>query len=186
VSVAPPRETRGALESKEDPMKLPRDRSASVWTPLVAWIAMLLAVPAVPRAGFAADSKPAETKSVATKETALQRIQKSVARINAEASTPEGEAAVLNRLSKQLAVPPDTLRAQQQTWGLGYGEVAMVYSFSRASRTKATPAAVVEMRRSGMEWDAIGKELGVKVDTVASRMRKNVNPKPPAPAPASK
>lgn len=164
-------------------MKLLRDRPSFPWTPLVAWIVMLAVPPAMPRAGIAADSKPAETKSVTTKETALQRIQKSVARINAEASTPEGEEAVVNRLSKQLAVSPDTLRAQQQMWGIGFGEVAMVHSFARASRTKKTPADVVEMRRSGMEWDAIGKELGVKVDHVASRMKKNVNPKPPAPAP---
>jgi hypothetical protein len=107
-----------------------------------------------------------------------------VAKINAEASTPEGEVAVVNRLSKQLAVSPDTLRAQQLAWGVGYGEVAMVYGFARGSRTKASPREVVEMRRSGMEWDAIGKELGVKVDTVASRMKKNVNPKPPAPGPS--
>src|SRR5688572_3748626 len=166
-------------------MKLLPDRLAFGWIPLAAWVVMLLVALPVPRAGIAADSKPAQaqSQSVTTKETALQRIQKSVARINAEASTPEGEEAVVNRLSKQLAVSPDTLRWQQQTWGLGYGEVAMVHSFSRASRTKATPADVVEMRRSGMEWDAIGKELGVKVDNVASRMKKSVNPKPPAPAP---
>lgn len=126
---------------------------------------------------------PAETKPVATKETSLQRIQKMVAKINAEASTPEGEVSVVNRLSKQLAVSPDTLRAQQQTWGIGYGEVAMVYGFARGSRTKTTPDEVVEMRRSGMEWDAIGRELGVKVDTVASRLKKSVNPRPPAPEP---
>jgi len=29
-----------------------------------------------------------------------------------------------------------------------------------------------------MAWDAIGKELGVRVDTVAARMRRNVGPKP--------
>jgi hypothetical protein len=164
-------------------MMLLRDRLAFGRIPLAAWVVMLVVASAVPRAGIAAESKPAQTQTVTTKETALQRIQKSVARINAEASTPEGEEAVVNRLSKQLAVSPDTLRWQQQTWGIGYGEVAMVHGFSRASRTKAAPAEVVEMRRSGMEWDAIGKELGVKVDNVASRMKKSVNPKPPAPAP---
>jgi len=33
------------------------------------------------------------------------------------------------------------------------------------------------MRTSGMAWEAIGKELGVRVDTVAARMKKNVAPK---------
>jgi hypothetical protein len=106
-----------------------------------------------------------------------------VAKINAEASTPEGEEAVVNRLSKQLAITPEQLRQEQQTWGIGYGDVAMVYGFSRASRKKSTPAEVVELRHSGKEWDAIGKEIGVNVDNVASRMKKNVNPKPPPAAP---
>lgn len=119
------------------------------------------------------------TTGVGTKETSLQRIQRMVAKINAEAATPEGEAAVVTRLSQQLKVPSDSLRQQHSKWGLGYGEVSMVYGFAKASKKKGvTPDQVVEMRRSGMEWEAIGKELGVKVDTVASRMKKNVGPNP--------
>ena len=125
------------------------------------------------------------TTGVGVKETSLQRIQRMVAKINAEASTPEGEAAVVTRLSQQLRVPSDSLRQQHTRWGLGYGEVSMVYGFAKASKKKGvTPDQVVEMRRSGMEWEAIGKELGVKVDTVASKMKKNVGPKPqPKPEP---
>ncbi|HET9251153.1 MAG TPA: hypothetical protein VFP58_03475, partial [Candidatus Eisenbacteria bacterium] len=149
---------------------------------LVTVFSLIGGLLATPRS-CAADSKTAQTKPVTTKETSLQRIQKMVAKINTEASTPEGEEAVVSRLSKQLAIPPETLREQQQTWGIGYGDLAMVYGFSRASRKKATPAEVVELRRSGMDWNAIGKEIGVNVDAVASRMKKNVNPKPPAPAP---
>jgi hypothetical protein len=116
---------------------------------------------------------------VGAKETSLQRIQKMVARINAEASTPEGEEAVLDRLSKQFGTTADSLRAQHQAWGLGYGEVAMVYGFARASKKPGiTPSQIVEMRNTGMAWDAIGKELGVKVDAVAARMRRNVGQKP--------
>ena len=79
-----------------------------------------------------------------------------VARINAEASTPEGEEAVLDRLSKQLGASPDSLRAQHSAWGLGYGEVAMAYGFARASKKPGvTPEQVVELRRGGMAWDAV-------------------------------
>jgi hypothetical protein len=126
------------------------------------------------------------TTGVGTKETSLQRIQRMVAKINAEASTPEGEDAVVARLSQQLKVPGDSLRQQHARWGLGYGEVSMVYGFSKSSKKKGvTPEQVVEMRRSGMEWEAIGKELGVKVDTVASKMKKTVGPNPkPQPKPA--
>ena len=148
-------------------------------TPVFALLLCLLLL--APTLCVAESKPPQTTKPVTTKETSLQRIQKMVAKINLEASTPEGEEAVVNRLSKQLAVTPEALRAEQQMWGIGWGEVAMVYGFSRSSKKKATPAQVVELRRSGMEWDAIGKEIGVNTDAVASRMKKNV--KPPAPAP---
>jgi len=118
------------------------------------------------------------TAPVNSKETSLERIQRAVAKIDAEASTPEGEANVLQRLSAQLAVSPDTLQAQHENWGLGYGEVAMVYGFTRASKKPVTPDQVVEMRKSGTDWDVIAKNLGVKVDTVATKMKKNAGPKP--------
>jgi hypothetical protein len=117
---------------------------------------------------------------VNAKPTSLQRIQRTVASINKEASTPEGEEAVVKRLSKQLGTSQDSLRAQHAAWGLGYGEVAMVYGFAKSSKKPGvTPNQVVEMRNGGMAWEAIGAELGVKVDAVASRMNKHVaKPKP--------
>ena len=113
--------------------------------------------------------------AVATKETSLQRIQRSVARIDREASTPEGEAAVVKRLSTQLGMPEDSLRARREAWALTYGEIAMVYGFSRAARRQsaALPAQIVEMRREGQDWKAIAKQLGVSIEAVASRVRRN-------------
>jgi hypothetical protein len=125
----------------------------------------------------------AAPKPTAPKETPLQRIQRSVARINAEARTPEGEAAVLRRLSAQLRVSEDQLRTERDAWAIGYGEVAMVHAFAGASRTGKSPADVAAMRHSGMEWQAIAKELGVKVDAVATRMRRHARGLA-APAPA--
>jgi hypothetical protein len=114
-----------------------------------------------------------------TKETALQRIQRSVARIDKEASTPEGEARVVKQLSAQLGMPEDSIRAQHDAWALSYGEVAMVYGFARSAKKQSAtlPDEIVDMRRSGMAWDVIGKKLGVNVNTVASRVQKTV-PKP--------
>ena len=179
---AEPRPIRSASLPLRRPLRLPV--SLHLATASVLTAILLPAILLVAPTPCAADSKTSQTKPVTTKETALQRIQKMVAKINAEASTPEGEVAVVNRLSKQLAITPEQLRQEQQAWGIGYGEVAMVYGFSRASRKKSTPAEVVELRRSGMEWDAIGKEIGVNVDSVASRMKTNVHPKPPAPQPS--
>ena len=126
-------------------------------------------------AASATFASPAATKS--TPETALHRIQRAVAKIDAEAKTPEGEAAVLKRLSVGLATSEDSLKQQHDAWGLGYGELAMAYGFARASRTGKTPADVVEMRTAGAGWLDIAKKLGVRVDTVANRMKRHVGPK---------
>ena len=112
---------------------------------------------------------------VAVKETALQRIQRSVARINQQASTPEGEAAVVKQLSAQLGMPEDSLRTRHDAWGLGYGEVAMVYGFARAARRQSAslPDQIVDLRREGQDWRQIAKQLGVNIDAVASRVRRS-------------
>lgn len=147
---------------------------------LSALLAALAAAPPPAGATASRGRSPKEnvTRVVGTKETALDRIQRSVARINQEASTPEGEARVLARLSAQLHVSADSLQAQHESWGLGYGEVAMVYGFARAAkRQPTTPDQVVEMRRDGAEWETIAKNLGVKVDQVAARVQRHVGPK---------
>ena len=127
---------------------------------------------------FGETPAPAANRSINTKETALQRIQRSVARINQEAATPEGEAIVVQRLSSQLRVTPEALRSQHDTWVIGYGEIAMVYGFARAARKQpTTPESVVAERRMGKDWDAIAKDLGVKIDTVASRIKRQEPPK---------
>ena len=100
--------------------------------------ALLLALAATPSwaaAGMKRGQSPKEnvTRVVDTKETALDRIQRSVLRINQEASTPEGEERVVARLSSQLRVSPDSLRAEHANWSLGYGELAMSTG-SRAPR----------------------------------------------------
>jgi len=147
--------------------------------------AFLLAAFVQPASGQGTPVTAAGTPVTNTKETSLQRIQRSVAKINKEASTPEGEEAVVQRLSKQLGASPDSLRGQHAAWGLGYGEVAMVYGFVKASKKPGvTPNQVVEWRMGGMEWDVIGRELGVNVEAVASKMRKHAQPKPhPQPQP---
>lgn len=134
---------------------------------VLALSALLFALPAI---GSAAENKAAP-------ETSLHRIQRAVAMIDAEAATPGGETRVISRLSQQLRVSPDTLQFQHDAWALSYGEIAMAYGFSRASRTGKRPADVVDMRRSGMDWFAIAKELGVRVDAVATKMKRHVGPK---------
>jgi hypothetical protein len=122
---------------------------------------------------------PVTATAAVTKETALQRIQRSVARIDREAATPEGEARVVKRLAAQLAMPEDSLRARRDTWALSYGEIAMVYGFARAARRQSStlPDQIVDLRRSGMDWRAIAKKIGVNIDTVASRVRRSEGPR---------
>ncbi len=132
-------------------------------------LALLFSVPA---------HAAAKSRNTSGAETSLKRIQRTVALIDAEARTPEGEDAVVKRLSAQLRVSEETLRAKRDTWGLGYGEIAMAYGFAGASRTGKTPDDVVAMRSAGAAWTDIAKDLGVRVDAVAKRMRRHVGPKP--------
>ena len=163
----------------------------SARTSLLAHFAFLAATAGTPAAlllpspAEAADAPATNVTTVggpvSSKETALTRIQRMVARLNRESATPEGEAVVAARLAGQFRTSPDSLRAQRAAWGLGYGEVAMVYGFARASRKPGVaPDAVVAMRRDGKTWEAIAKQLGVKIDTVASRMKRQVGPKGPS------
>ena len=127
---------------------------------------------------LAADTPTTNMTRAGGRETALHRIQRMVAQLNQQAATPEGEDAVVARLSAQLRTPPETLRAQHSEWGLGYGELSMAYGFARASRKPdVTPEKVVTMRRDGQSWETIAKNLGVKVDAVATRMKRQVGPK---------
>lgn len=118
---------------------------------------------------------PLAAQAAGAKETSLQRIQRSVARIDHEAATPEGEAAIVKQLSAQLGMPEDSLRARHDAWTLGYGEIAMVYGFARAARRQSAtlPDQIVDMRRDGQDWRAIAKQIGVNIDAVASRVRRN-------------
>jgi DNA-binding NarL/FixJ family response regulator len=149
-----------------------RSSRVSLGFPLTALLAIALA------GGLATPTLAASSNKNAA-ETSLKRIQRMVARIDEEAKTPEGEEAVVKRLSAQLALSEESLRAKHDTWGLGYGEIAMAYGFASASRTGKTPDDVVAMRSSGTSWTDIAKELGIKVDTVAKRMRRHMRPPSP-------
>jgi DNA-binding NarL/FixJ family response regulator len=58
-----------------------------------------------------------------------------------------------------------------------------VYGFARSARRQSAtlPDQIVDMRRSGLNWNAIAKELGVSVDAVATRVRRHEGPKRRAP-----
>jgi len=144
-------------------------RHTSLRLAAAAAVLILALVPSTPSRVLAAKTSATKT----TPETALHRIQRTVAALDAEAATPDGETRVLAHLSAQLGTSSDSLQAQHQEWGLGYGEIAMAYGFARASRAHKTPAEVVEMRREGIDWLEIAKQIGVKVDTVANRMNRH-------------
>ncbi len=147
----------------------------------------LMAAPGLAQTGSTSASGtvpgPVTTAPVATQLTPLQRIQRSVAKINSMASTPEGEADVVKQLSSKLKLTPEALEASRAKWGLNWGETAMVYTFAKASKKPVTPDEIIEMRRGGTEWDVIAKDLGINIQAVAKKMNKNV---PPTPKPAAK
>jgi len=134
------------------------------------WAALTLLTAPAPNARAAKAPPALATPTGTARQTPLQRVQRMAARLNAEARTPEGESDVVARLTAQLHVAADSLRNQKDRWGVGYGELAMVYGFARAGWPQGAPERVVELRRAGMDWPSIAKDLGVKVDAVATRM----------------
>lgn len=143
-------------------------------TLLLAALAVGLLLLLAPAPAAAADQPPAAvaTPTGNAKMTSMQRIQMMVAKTNTDASTPEGEARVVKTLSGQLRVPEETLRQQKKDWGIGYGDLAMLYGFARSGKPQVTADRVYDMRAGGMDWKAIAKELRVNVDAVAARMKK--------------
>ena len=142
---------------------------------------LLLAFLAAPAPATA--NTPAKGKSNA--ETSLNRIQRTVAKIDAEAKTPEGEDAVVKRLIRGLRrevlfqggdVRPDGGLVVIVLAGRPHRDRRQ--GRAGASRTGKTPDDVVAMRSSGTSWIDIAKDLGVKVDTVAKRMRRHAGPSP--------
>ncbi len=105
-----------------------------------------------------------------------KRLNTQATDIDKTADTTEGSSVVVARLEKQFNVTStqiDTLRDK----GLGYGEIAIVFSLAGKLPGGITDANVAEIMslRTGppvMGWGAIANKLGFKLGPVVSSVMK--------------
>ncbi len=115
--------------------------------------------------GLTATSVSAQTKEEA-------KLDKSAAAVDKDASTPQGEKAVIQRLEKEFKVDDariNDLRGQK----LGYGEISIVLAMAQkmpGGITDANIKTIMSMREGTPKqgWGEIAKKLGIKLGPTIS------------------
>lgn len=85
--------------------------------------------------------------------------------------TPEGKQVVPQRLSQELGMSAQTLQAQRQQTGLGWGEILIANRISQ--RTGMTFSQVVGEFRSGKGWGEIARERNLNVGKLVSEVKES-------------
>jgi hypothetical protein len=103
-------------------------------------------------------------------------IQKKADRINDDASTPAGEAAVIEKIEKEFGVDKSTI-TELRAKNLGYGEISMALSLADrlpGGLTDENINKVVAMRQGPpvAGWGNVAKELNLKLKPAKERLEK--------------
>lgn len=118
----------------------------------------------------------AERKTADELQAAQKQFDASGARVMA--TTPDGRRRVAETIARQFGVPEKVvsgLRARR----MGYGEVTIALALSQQlmrrekglSQTQAIDK-VVALRKSGMGWGVVARDLGLKLGDVVSEVKK--------------
>lgn len=116
----------------------------------------------------------AERKTVEELQAEQKRLDTDSARVMA--ATPDGRRRVTETIAKQFGVPDkvvDDLRARK----MGYGEVSIALALSQQLMKKGLSQQqaidkIVGMRKSGMGWGVVARDLGLKLGGVISDVKK--------------
>ena len=116
----------------------------------------------------------AERETVQELQAAQKRLDSDSARVMA--ATPDGRRRVTETIAGQFGVADkvvDELRARK----MGYGEVSITLALSQQlMKTGLTQAQaidkVVGMRKSGMGWGGVARDLGLKLGRVISDVKR--------------
>lgn len=138
-------------------------------THYAAWMAILLFCATLfAPAGVADDKQP---RPKLTREE--KQLEQELRRIDREAQQERGEERVLARLSADLALSEETLRAQKQSTNLSYGNLFIAHSLARA--TGNTFESIVSTHHNGKAWGQIAQEHNIKLGNVVSNARRSSN-----------
>jgi len=100
----------------------------------------------------------------------LQEMQKQATLLDNEASNSQGHEAIFESLSKQLNIPVETLKAQQQSTKFGFGQLFIANALATASGK--TFDQISQEFKSGTGWGVIAKENNVKVGKLVSDLKR--------------
>lgn len=81
-------------------------------------------------------------------------------------SDATGDAAVLNRTSRETGVPIDTLLTEKSSTGLGYGELEVANLLAKASGQRFD--GIVAKFKAGEDWGKIAHDMGLKLGKIVS------------------
>ncbi len=99
----------------------------------------------------------------------LRDMQKEADLLDVEARQNQGQDTVFTSLSKQLNIPVDTLKAQQQSTNFGFGQLFIANSL--ASSSGKTFDQIAQEFKAGKGWGEIAKENNVNVGKIASNLK---------------
>jgi hypothetical protein len=81
-------------------------------------------------------------------------------------SDATGDAAVLNRTSRETGVPIDTLLTEKSSTGLRYGELEIANLLAKASGQRFD--RIVAKFKAGEDWGKIANDMGLKLEKIVS------------------
>ena len=81
-------------------------------------------------------------------------------------SDATGDAAVLNRTSRETGVPVATLLAEKSSTELGYGELEIANLLAKASGQRFD--RIVAKFKAGEDWGKIAHDMGLKLGKIVS------------------
>ena len=85
---------------------------------------------------------------------------------NRKHSDATGDAAVLNRTSRETGVPIDALLTEKSSTGLGYGDLEIANLLAKASGQRFD--GIVAKFKAGEGWDKIAHDMGLKLGKIVS------------------
>lgn len=97
-------------------------------------------------------------------------LDKSVAALDKAGQKPEGQARVLEGISKDTGVPVQTLAEQRDKTKLGYGGLFIANAL--AKETGKTFDQIAALHKDGKGWGQIAKEHNVKLGPIVSQAKR--------------
>lgn len=101
---------------------------------------------------------------------AKAELDKSVAALDQAGQKPEGQARVLEGISKDTGVPVKTLTEQRDKTKLGYGGLFIANAL--AKETGKTFDQIVALHKDGKGWGQIANENNVKLGSIVSQAKR--------------